>query len=213
MNAMIYLKKILGKLRRGLNKIGSKEREKKLIKNFTLISNNCWAGLTYEYLNQPFISPTIGLYFMPKDYLKFVSNLKYYVNQELHFISPKDSKYYGYLKETKQKKLFVGKIKDIEIIFLHYSSEKDAKKKWHERCKKIDYNHIVYKFSDQNLCTKEDLEVFHKLKLKNKICFTAKKYKYEGFIQIEKYKRMSSVKEDIYSYHKCFDIIDYLNSR
>lgn len=33
------------------------------------------------------------------------------------------------------------------------------------------------------------------------------------FYSNEKYRRESCIKEDIYNYHKYFDIVDYLNNR
>lgn len=64
------LKKIRKKLQLLLNKFGSKQRFKKLNnRDITIISNNCFAGITYEYLNLPFLSPTIGLYFLHQNIL------------------------------------------------------------------------------------------------------------------------------------------------
>ena len=48
-------------------------------RNFTLISNNCCAGIIYSDLGLQFTSPTINLYFLPEEYLLFVKNLKAYV--------------------------------------------------------------------------------------------------------------------------------------
>lgn len=208
---MKLVKKIVRSIRIKINKIGSTRRGKKLKENYTLISNNCWGGLTYEYLNQEFLSPTIGLYFMAKDYLKFISRLKYYLNVELSFIDTKNSKYYDYLCKNNQENAIIGVLDDIEIIFLHYISKKEAKEKWDKRKQRVNYNKIIYKFNDQNLCDENDLIYFHKMKLKNKICFTSKKYNYPEFIQIEKYKNQRNVKDDAYSYHKYLDIVKYIN--
>ena len=209
---MKVLKDIVKKLRIKINKIGCKKRSKRLNKNFTLISNNCWAGLTYDYLNQQYISPTIGLYFMSKEYLKFISNFQYYIKQNLVFISTDKSKYFEYLKVIKQENVIIGKLDDVEIVFLHYKNAEEAKSKWERRCRRIDFSNIVFKFNDQNLCTEEDLKRFDSLNLKNKICFTAKKYPYKNFYQLKKYDNCDFVKDDAYSYHKYFDIIEYLNN-
>ena len=208
-----FFKNIKRKIRITINKIGAKRRAKKISKNYTLISNNCWGGLTYEYLGQEFKSPTIGLYFMSDEYLKFISNLKYYIAQNLKFIDTSKSRYYNYLKSIKQEKVIIGVLDDVEIVFLHYKNAEEAYEKWNKRVKRIDFDNIIYKFNDQNLCTVENLEKFSKMNLKNKICFTAKKYNYDGFIQIVKYRNCDFVKDDAYSYHRYFDVIDYINSR
>ena len=45
------IKKILKEMRLRINKFGSSFRRKKLnIKNPTIISNNCWAGIVSQYL-------------------------------------------------------------------------------------------------------------------------------------------------------------------
>ena len=45
------IKKILKEIRLRINKFGSSYRRKKLkIKNLTIISNNCWAGIVSQYL-------------------------------------------------------------------------------------------------------------------------------------------------------------------
>ena len=60
-NAMKKIKKFLKKVRLEINKFNSKKRSKKILKqNPTIISNNCYAGIIYEYLGLPFSSPTIG---------------------------------------------------------------------------------------------------------------------------------------------------------
>ena len=207
------MKQILKKVRLKMNKFGNRNRNKKLKTNFTLISNNCWAGITYEYFGMPFISPTIGLYIFPKDYIKFISNLKHYMNIDLKFIDFNTSKYREEIVKANQEGSIIGILEDVEIIFLHYKNEKEVLEKWNRRKSRIDYNHILYKFNDQNFCTEEDLINFHNLPLKNKICFTAKKYEFDEFIQIVKYKDYEYVKSDLYCYHKYFDIINYLNER
>lgn len=196
-----------------INKIGCKKRNNRLFnKNVTIISNNCFAGVTYEYLNLPFFSPTIGLYFFAPEYIKFIYNIEEYINMELLEIKAVDSKYYEELIKLNQTNKVIGKLGDVEIVFLHYNSFLEAKHKWNKRCKRIDYNNIIYKFNDQNLCTSKLLDEFHRFPAKNKICFTAQKYDYDEFIQMKKYKNCSFVKEDVFYYHKYFDIVDYINN-
>lgn len=155
----------------------SKFRNKNIInKDFTIISNNCWGGMIYESYNLPKNSPTVGLYFMPSDYIKFVKNIKQYVNSDLEFISLENSKWKDYIQKNDSKagKYPIGRIKDIEIFFLHYHSEIEALEKWKRRCKRINWNKIIYKFNDQNGCTENDVEAFSKIDNENKIFFTVK---------------------------------------
>lgn len=154
-------------------------RKSKLNKEkFTIISNNCWGGMIYESFNLIKQSPTVGLYILPHDYLKFISNIKWYLNQELIFIKPSESKNGAYIKNEIKDERFgtypVAKLADIEIYFVHYTSEKTAIEKWNRRKTRINWDHILYKFNDQNGCTNEQLEQFLQLPLKNKIVFTVR---------------------------------------
>lgn len=71
-------------------------------KPFTIISNNCWGGIVYQHYNLPYDSPTVGLYFYADEYIKFVSNLHYYLSQEITFISYEQSKYKDDIVRKKQ---------------------------------------------------------------------------------------------------------------
>lgn len=203
------MKRLLKKIRLRINRIWANNRKEKLmIKNPTIISNNCYAGIIYEYLGIPFYSPTIGLYFFAKDYIKFIKNLKHYINSKLIFIKPNESKYYDELVKKSHENSIVGKIDDVEIIFLHYKTAKEALDKWNRRCKRINWDCVLYKFCDQNLCTEEDIKEFDKLPLKNKFCFTSKEYKnYKSCIWIKKNVR----KNDYYVSQKYFNIINFIN--
>ena len=135
-------------------KFANHRRKKLCEENFTIISNNCWGGMIYESYNLIKQSPTIGLFFMASDYIKFISNLKQYISRKLTFINPSDSKYVTELKTLKTFGKFpIAKIDDIEIFFLHYKSEEEARSKWVRRIQRINFDKIIYKFNDQNGCT------------------------------------------------------------
>ena len=86
------IKKILKEIRLRINKFGSSYRRKKLkIKNPTIISNNCWAGIVSQYLGIKYYTPTIGLYFFSEEYIKFLERFDYYIKQKLE--NGKHSKY------------------------------------------------------------------------------------------------------------------------
>lgn len=151
--------------------------------DFTIISNNCWGGLIYQSYGLKYNTPTIGLYFMAEDYIKFVYNIKEYLRYELKFINYKESKIY---KINKQELKFpVAKLGDIEIYFMHYKSEKEAKEKWKRRTKRINWDKILFKFSNQNFYSEEHIKNFLDLPAKNKICFVNKNFGIKGTIKIK----------------------------
>lgn len=166
------------KFRKYYIKATYKKRRKKInCEDFTVISNNCWGGFVYQSYGLKYLTPTIGCFFMADDYIKFISNIKKYINNsELHFIEPKKSKWYQDIKNiSKFGEYPIGVIDDIEIQFLHYASPKIAKEKWEERKQRINYDKIIYKFSEMNLCNEKNIMDFQKLDLPNKICFISNK--------------------------------------
>lgn len=197
-----------------------KIRKKKINKEkFTIISNNCWGGMIYESYGLQKQSPTIGLFFEPGDYLKFITNLKYYLSQDLKFIKYNESKNKNFLKSVKldeNTSVPLGKLGDIEIIFLHYKDEKEAKEKWQRRIKRINYKNIIFKFNDQNGCTEEHLKAFLKLPYENKIFFTVKKWNVKSKIIIKVPQLFNN--KFIYASHEpfganlFFNVNEYINN-
>ena len=208
--------------RRNLNSIkndfyhflGFFKKRKLKCKNFTIISNNCFGGVFYRNNALEYLSPTCGLFIMPKDYIKFIYSMDSYLNIDLVEISIDESSYSDYLKSINYKGT-IGKIDDIEIMFMHYNSFKEAKEKWVRRSKRINYNRIIYKFNDQNNCTYDDLLAFQKFPAKNKLCFTAKKYKNVDSIVFSEFQNdgyvINDSKEKIFK--KYIDMYKYINER
>ncbi len=137
-------------------------------KNFTIISNNCWAGKCYQYLDMPYLTPTVGLYFFASDYIKFISNLKHYLEIPLEFIDANESKYYDELCSRNQAQKIIARLDNIEIVFLHYKTKEEVIEKWERRKKRVNYDNIIIKFSRMNLCTELEFDAF------SKISFTSK---------------------------------------
>lgn len=157
---------------------------KRSIKNrdFSIISNNCWAGRVYQYLDMPYLSPTAGLYFFAPDYIKFVSDLHHYLDTPLRFISPEESKYYEEIKRRNQTDKPIGVLDDVEIVFLHYKSPEEAEEKWNRRKQRVNFNNIILKFSRMDLCTDNEIKQFDSLAFKNKFVLNNRlplKYKSE----------------------------------
>jgi len=172
----------------------TKNLRRRIIKNedFTIIANNCWAGFIYQSYGLKYNTPTIGLYFLAEDYIKFVYNIKEYLSYELEFIDPKDTRNTYIKKELLTYP--IGKLKDIEIHFMHYKTQQEAKEKWTRRCERINWNKILFKFSNQNMCTKEHIEQFMNLPVKNKVCFVNKKFNVDGVIYIRQFVKSENIR-------------------
>lgn len=151
---------------------------KKRINNtdFSIICNNCWGGYVYRRYGLPYLSPTVGLYLFSDDFLKLCTDLKSYMDKELEFIPYTESKYREILEEKKQTAVPIARLGDIEIVFLHYKTQKDAEEKWNRRAARINYDNLIFKFSKMNLCTDEHLLEFDQLSCSKKICFVPSRY-------------------------------------
>lgn len=152
------------------NRRNSHMRQRLINRTPTIICDNCIAGVIYHDLGLPFLSPTINLYFLPDDYIKFLENLDYYLLCDLQ-----DSGEYGV---DEGRKFPIGTLGDIKIYFMHYTSFEEAAEKWKDRCQRIDMENlfIIMTQRDGNNCTYEHMVAFDKLKYRNKILFTNKKY-------------------------------------
>ncbi len=137
--------------------------------NFSVISNNCWGGRVYKYLDLPYLTPTAGLYIFSSDYIKFISDLHYYFDQELVFIDAAESKYYDLIAKRNELMWPIAKLGDIEIIFRHYKTPEEAEAKWNRRKQRVNFDNIIIKFSRMYECTDKEFEAFAKIPFNNKI--------------------------------------------
>lgn len=166
------------KIRNAYIKQTANQRRKKINKkDFTIISNNCWGGVVYESYNLEKSSPTVGMYFAPQEYLKFVSKLEYYIKDcSLVFINPNDAIHKElYKQDSTFGEYPIARIGDVEIALLHYRNEEEAATKWNRRCSRICWDNLLVKMNDQNGCSISDMEKFLEIPIicKKRIFFTA----------------------------------------
>lgn len=187
---------IMGKIRNAKIKLEEKykcyQRRKNIkYRDFSIISNNCWGGLIYQYFGLKYLSPTVGLFIMESDYVKMLSDLKTYMNEKLIFIDPKESKFYDQITQDREINYPVAKLKDIDVFFMHYASKKEAYEKWERRKKRINYDRLLVKLSERTDSSPDIIKTFSQLPFKNKICFTEKEYSYPNCVLIEQLKKMN----------------------
>lgn len=182
-------------------------------KEFTIISNNCWGGLTYEEYGLPKMSPTVGGYFFPDDYLRFVSNLKEYIYKPLVFVPLEQSLHKKAIIENGNAHHIIARLGDVEIVFVHYRTEQEVLSKWNRRVKRINWNNLIFKFSYQNGATLADLEEFDKFDLPGKkMMFVNKKNMgYKCGIYYHGFESDICVWNDTFYAHRYFDVTRFLN--
>lgn len=170
-----------------------KKRRKLKYKDFSILSNNCWGGFIYQEFDLPYTSPTIGLFIYERDYVKFLSNIKYYFSLPLEFIKVEESKYFDKVTEhgTKEITYPIAKLNDIEIFFMHYHSQKEAIEKWDRRKKRVNFNRLLVKMSERADCDLETVKSFLELPYNNKICFTESEYNLKNCIKIDEFSELN----------------------
>lgn len=183
-------------------------------KNFSIICNNCLGGFIYQHYNIEYRTPTLGLFFLARDYVKFLSDIKFYLSKQLEFIKPNESIYYEEFKKSDLSIDFpIAKLSDIEIFFMHYKTEDEVLEKWNRRINKINWNNLIIIFAENETCNLEIIKQFDALPFKNKICFTRddhKEIKSSCFIEEMKDPKRSWDMETIM---KHFDISKFINNR
>lgn len=170
-----YFAAICRKIEDGFTYCGDRIKKKLLSrklrdKNITIISNNCWGSFTYQKYGIEYKSPTVGLYILGHDFVKLCADWETYFKYELKFIPFEQASYYYALADATPYP--VAKLGDIEIYFMHYHSEEEAAEKWYRRVKRINPEHMIFKLSQREGCSKSDVENFMKLPLKHKVCFS-----------------------------------------
>lgn len=157
----------------------------------SIICNNCLGGRISQDLGYPYNSPTVGLYFFYPDYIRFLSNLEQYLQSPLHF--RRESKYQQG-KENMRKTphpypigylMYNGE--EVEIEFLHYHSESEAREKWERRVGRINKDKLVILGSVNDCCTKNDIYDFLQLPYKHKYFFSNHPYNFisKDFIYVK----------------------------
>lgn len=156
--------RILHKIGERTNPIIGPIRRKKLSNtDFTIISNNCWAGVCYEYFAMQKQSPTVGMYFFADEYIRFLSHFKEYLQMDLEVVTSADSVHKDQLIQRGQSNVLVGKLGDLEMTLLHYKDADIAKEKWKRRVDRISWDNLIFKMSYMNDCKDTHIHEFEKL--------------------------------------------------
>lgn len=151
-----FMKRIINRL------VRSYERKRLQEQEFVVVSNNCWGFEIYQCLERGYNTPFVGLYLYPKDYLKLLRNFEKLHCEELTF--QKHSRHLEGELEYPVGVVFA----DVEIHFLHYEDEDEARAKWSRRLSRMAASveegaRLLFKFCDRDGGTKEDLEAFHQV--------------------------------------------------
>lgn len=189
--------------------ISYKKRKNRRLKNrdVSIISSNCSGAFMYYDLGMRYLSPTVNLSIEMNDFVKMVKDLKWYMEQEL-------------VELNEKCECPTGMLGDVKIYFIHYDSFKDAKTKWEERKKRINWDNIFIVGSEKDQCTYDTIKNFEQLPYKNKVIFTHKEYPefssaycIKGFEEKEELGVITNFKDQILKrrYLDDFNYVEFLN--
>lgn len=102
----------------------------------SIMAENCWGALTYNYLHMRFDSPLINLNLSNKDYFKLMKNPLKYMKEELIEIDKGLNKQENYWFP-------ICSLGDLRINMIHYRSYEQALNKWNRRKERINWENIV----------------------------------------------------------------------
>lgn len=129
----------------------------------TIISNNCWGGVTYSHLMLPFFSPFINMFISDEDYIRLCSNLKQYLEEKIVFSHEE----YNKVEKFKYPCFHLG---DITLHMNHYRDIETAEKKWYTRLSRVNYDNLFYMMYTESM---ETAQKFDSVRVSRKICFVS----------------------------------------
>ncbi|MGN1051331.1 MAG: DUF1919 domain-containing protein [Acutalibacteraceae bacterium] len=157
------------------------------VSDVSLISMNCIGGMLYHDLGQKFLSPTVNLFFTADDFIKFVSNLPYYLSLKIKVSNGEDYP--------------IGILDDIKVYFMHFKNAEEAYKKWEERKKRINLNKIFVIMVEQNGFSDKNFEDFQNIKYPKFLFTKTEKYSCKDSLYMPKYRSMETLPDIIPGRH------------
>ncbi|GAB4539749.1 MAG: DUF1919 domain-containing protein [Anaerolineales bacterium] len=160
------------KIKRQLESVIFRQRVKQ--KDFTIVSVDCWGSSLYQELGLPYNTPFVGLFFYAPCYITLLQNFASLLSEDIAFSNKSKYAEANEYRATESHFYPIGLLGGaVEIHFLHYQTEEEAREKWRRRRARMNMENLFFEFSDRNLCVPEHLSAFDALPYPRKIVFTA----------------------------------------
>lgn len=147
------------KIRKYFRDIIISSQYRKRLKNdkFTIIASDCTGGLIYHELHKQFLSPTINMFMMANDYVRFCSEIKRWIDLPMVEV---DQNEYPY------PLALLGGQGGILLHLVHYKTVEEAQEKWNRRKVRINWENMYFLMNDRNNCSVTDISNFNGLPYK-----------------------------------------------
>lgn len=175
-------------------------------RDFTLIANNCIAGVVLHDLGVRFDTPTVNLFIKFPGYISFLKNVRQMIEREelVEITPPPNSSGHP-----------VGRLgDDVVIDFLHYSTFDEAKQAWEKRKRRIHWDNLYVVLVERDGCTVDDLKAFDALEFKHKVALVHRPVEGIGCAHVMRGFERESEVGDIFGYcgsigHRVYDQFDW----
>jgi uncharacterized protein (DUF1919 family) len=182
-------------------------------RDFSIISSNCLAGEIYRQYALPYRTPTVGLFFFGDDYLRFIEDLPRNLTRSLSFRASSQHEAINEMRSRRNLNYPIGVLGDLEIQFLHYGSEAEAREKWERRCARVNPDNLFFIYNDLDGFKEEFFSRFETLPYPRKIFLSARRRPSPCCICIEEYEGQPCIgdlfKDPYLARH--FDVAGWLN--
>lgn len=178
-----------------------KARKCKNIK-ICILCNNCTGGVILHDLGLRFDTPTINIDIRNQDeFLYFVENIEKFRDVDVHELE--------FRKYNHHAGCVIYNNMPIDIVFTHYNSFEEGRRKWIERMKRLDLEHIYVIYEGPKV-SESFVERFSKLPYKKAIISSREKmFKYDFYYGFSFYERWKPGK--ILDYKSWFNVKRYLD--
>lgn len=174
-------------------------------RKFSIISNNCVAWAMYRQFNMRYTSPTIGMFFVSEDYIRFLECFPYCITQPLTFLDKSRHSSVEDMRVT--NKWPIGSICDAEIQFSHYISSDVVLATWNRRVKRLVLDNMFVIFSDHYDFREELLEKFKQLPFQHKLFLSGTKRSDDCALYVPEFAGMFANRY----YEKYMYVVKWLN--
>ena len=208
MNIKELIKKILYQVNPLAVRHRKKMRAALVNREPSFLCPNCIGGILLHDLGLQFRSPMVNLMMKQPDFVKFVTNIDHYLDQELCFFKKP-----GYSCPC-------AKLDDVTVHFTHYETPELAARKWEERKKRINWENLFVFASERDGLTREDIVKLGTVRCRGLVVFTARHYPDIPYaVQIPKYASegaignilVKSMRDESREYEQYFDVVKWFN--
>jgi len=180
--------------------------------DFTVISNDCWGQALYEELGLPNRTPLVGSGMHADCFLRFLGDIPGYLASPLRFVATSRHASVNRLRLRRSIWPMAVLGEDVELHFLHYTTEADSRRAWEEGLRHVNLDRVVVKFTvDKDGALPKHAAQFDRMPFERKLLISAHPHpEISCAVQVPNYVTNGAVmfRRSL----RCFDCVHWLNT-